>query len=284
MHMKNQNGMTLVEILVGLVIGLLIVAIALTSLQVSQFVSTTVNESVSLRQDANTALRIIGLQIRQTGSIALNIQPALGNGLEPEAMRPVIFEPVLNSDGKASTVNESLSAVGSPSVSKSVGNALQVQYENFIEFLLADSTKPSMDSALRDCLGQNKSNRLLSNTITSTFFLRDGNLMCTGVAGTPQPIIGNVKDFALHLLLRIPGDTASAEPHFQYMAPADLNRTPQQWTKVSAVEVCLELESPGTKAPNVDATYQKCDGQIQAKGDRLVILTRQLFHIRATGE
>lgn len=61
MHMKNQNGMTLVEILVGLVIGLLIVAIALTSLQVSQFISTTVSESVSLRQDANTAMRIIGI-------------------------------------------------------------------------------------------------------------------------------------------------------------------------------------------------------------------------------
>lgn len=181
-------------------------------------------------------------------------------------------------------MSESLSAVGSPSVSKSVGNALQIQYENFIESLLADSAKPSMDSALRDCLGQNKSNRLLSNSITSTFFLRDGNLMCTGVAGTPQPIIGNVKDFVLHLLLRIPGDAASAEPHFQYVTPADLNRTPQQWAKVSAVEVCLELESPSTKVPNVDATYQKCDGQMQAKGDRLVVLTRQLFHIRATGE
>ena len=284
MHMKHQRGMTLVEILVGLVIGLLIVAIALTSLQVSQFVSTTVSESVSLRQDANTALRIIGLQIRQTGSIALNIQAALGNGLEPEAMRPVIFEPVLNSDGKASAVNESLSAVGSPSVSKSIGNALQIQYENFVESLLADSAKPSMDSVFRDCLGQNKSNRLLSNTITSTFFLRDGNLMCTGVAGTPQPIIGNVKDFALHLLLRIPGDTASAEPHFQYVTPADLNRTPQQWRMVSAVEVCLELESSGTNAPNVSTNFQKCDGQTQAKGDRLVVLTRQLFNIRATGE
>ena len=284
MQMKNQRGMTLVEILVGLVIGLLIVAIALTSLQVSQFVSTTVSESVSLRQDANTAMRIIGLQIRQTGSIALNIQTALGNGLEPEAMRPVIFEPVLNSDGKASAVNESLSAVGSPSVSKSVSNALQIQYENFIESLLADSAKPSMDSAVRDCLGQNKSNRLLSTNITSTFFLRDGNLMCTGVAGTPQPIISNVKDFALRLLLRIPRDAADAEPHFQYVTPADLNRTPQQWRMVSAVEVCLELESPGTKAPNVSANFQKCSGQTQAKGDRLVVVTRQLFNIRSTGE
>ena len=284
MHMKNQRGMTLVEILVGLVIGLLIVAIALTSLQVSQFVSTTVSESVSLRQDANTALRIIGLQIRQTGSIALNIQAALGNGLEPEAMRPVIFEPVLNSDGKASAVNESLSAVGSPSVSKWIGNALQIQYENFIESLLADSAKPSMDSAFRDCLGQNKSNRSLSSIMTSTFFLREGNLMCTGVAGTPQPLIANVKDFAIRLLREIPAELSGGEPQFQYATPASLNANAAQWQSVSAVEICLELEAPAMKAPDVGVEYQPCNGQTKSKGSKLIVLAKQLFHIRSHGK
>ena len=276
--------MTLVEILVGLVIGLMIIAIALVSLQVSQFVSTSVGESTSLRQDANMALRLIGIQIRQTASVALNLQPALGNGLETEALRPVIFEPVVSTNGQATSIENAIPAISSPTVSKSVGATLQVQYENYVESLLGDSISPSLDSSLRDCLGQNQSNRSLSSFIASTFFLRDGNLMCTGVAGNPQPVISNVKDFAIRLLLQLPQDAAGAEPHFQYVAPLDLNRNAQQWKYVSAVEVCLELESPSMKAPDVGASYQKCDGQTQAKNDRFVVIARQLFHIRPFGE
>ncbi|QIL82683.1 hypothetical protein G7047_24155 [Diaphorobacter sp. HDW4A] len=276
--------MSLVELLIGLAIGLVIIGIALTSLQVSQFISTTVNESTTLLQDANTALRIIGTQIRQTESVALNLQPALGANIDIAALRPVMFEPVLNADEPAVVVEKAISAVSAPNVSKSVGSALQIQYENFVESLLSDATSPSWDSALRDCLGQNKSNRSLSSIMTSTFFLREGNLMCTGVAGTPQPLIANVKDFAIRLLREIPAELSGGEPQFQYATPASLNANAAQWQSVSAVEICLELEAPAMKAPDVGVEYQPCNGQTKSKGSKLIVLAKQLFHIRSHGK
>ncbi|MBF5005272.1 PilW family protein [Diaphorobacter caeni] len=276
--------MSLVELLIGLSIGLVIIGIALTSLQVSQFVSTTVSESTTLLQDANTALRIIGAQIRQTESVALNLQPSLGSDIDTAALRPVMFEQVLNVDEAAAVVDKTISAVSSPNISKSVGAALQIQYENFVEYLLSDATAPTWDSALRDCLGQNKSNRSLSTIITSTFFLRDGNLMCTGVAGTAQPLIANVKDFTIRLLREIPAEISGNEPQFQYATPASLNAHAAQWQNVSAVEICLELEAPAIKAPDVGAEYQPCSGQQRFKGSKLIVLARQLFHIRAHGK
>lgn len=112
-------------------------------------------------------------------------------------MRPVIFEPVLNSDGKATAVNESLSMSGSPSVSKSVGNALQIQYENFIRIPAGRLRQTQHGFCIQETvLGKTKAIAYFHPASPAPSSLRDGNLMCTGVAGTPQPIISNVKDFA----------------------------------------------------------------------------------------
>ncbi|QNP47325.1 prepilin-type N-terminal cleavage/methylation domain-containing protein [Diaphorobacter aerolatus] len=284
MPMNAERGMSLVELMVGLALGLLVIAMALVLLQTSQSISTTVAESTNLRQDANVAMRIMGQQIRQAGSIALNLQPLIGSNLETAALRPVIFEPILNAGEPAKSVDSFIPGISSPAISKSMGDALRIDYENFIESLIADSSRPAWDSVLRDCLGQNKSNRLLSPTISSAFFLRDGNLMCTGVAGTPQPIIANVKDFAVRLLLKTSSSAREGTPQFQYSSPKDVNANPQRWRDVQAVEVCMELESPRIKMPDVENQYQQCDGKMQVRHGRLVLVARQLFHIRSSGE
>ncbi|MPM51532.1 hypothetical protein SDC9_98281 [bioreactor metagenome] len=277
----QQRGMTLVEILVGLAIGLVVAAIALTSLQVSQFISTTINEATMLQQDAGTAMRIIGLQIRQAGSTALNLESSFGDATETAALHPVLFEPVLVNGEHLPSDSNRVVAIAAPSVAKSTGPSLQTRYENFAEWLFQGTAATQWDSLLRDCLAQSKSNRSLSPIISSTFFLRDGQLMCTGVAGTPQPVISNVKDFTVRLLTQMSAHTSELEASYRYAVPSEMGDASLPWDRVRAVEICLELESPNIKVPDVGATYLKCNGQQQAKRDRLVVVAKQLFHIRA---
>jgi type IV pilus assembly protein PilW len=70
-HPSLQRGLSLIELLIGLTIGLLVVVAALGSLSFTQITSTTVGDSARLQQKANTAFRVMGLQLRQTGGIEL---------------------------------------------------------------------------------------------------------------------------------------------------------------------------------------------------------------------
>src|SRR5690606_33587556 len=74
------TGAALLEIMIGLAVGLLICATALNALHISRALSEITGDAIAMQQDVTTALRIIGLQIRQAGSAALDLQPALSAG------------------------------------------------------------------------------------------------------------------------------------------------------------------------------------------------------------
>lgn len=59
-----QRGMTLIELMVGLAIGLLTISVALGALMVSRGVSGTVTDASQLQQQASYAFRVMGQQIR----------------------------------------------------------------------------------------------------------------------------------------------------------------------------------------------------------------------------
>ena len=278
-----QQGLTLVEILVGVLVGIFVSAIALVSLQVSQGLSLAVMEATHLQQDANTALRLMGQQVRQAGSIALNLQPVLNTGWENSAMEPVLWEVALEPDHAALSSGKPLEAVASPVIAKSTGSSLQLQYENYAENLYRAAGSSVWGSQQRDCLGQNSSDRSLVASISSTFFLRNDQLMCTGVAGTPQPIISNVKQFSVRFLLQRATKKGSNSYSFTYAEPKEMDRALLQWTDIHAVEVCLELESPRLRVPDVGAVYTNCQGEIKHKNDRLVFVAKSTFQIRSHG-
>ena len=57
---SQQRGVTLIELLVGIAIGLMVVAVALGALMASRSISGTVSEATSLQQQAAYAFRVIG--------------------------------------------------------------------------------------------------------------------------------------------------------------------------------------------------------------------------------
>lgn len=195
------TGAALLEIMIGLAIGLLICATALNALHISRALSEITGDAIAMQQDATTALRIIGLQIRQAGSAALDLQPALSAG-DATQQGAVVFEPAPEARPDANGTPTMGPSVAAPVVAKSTGATLQLRHANPTEDLFKSPNSTIRGSQQHDCLGQNTSNRLLASIITSTFFVRDGQLMCTGVAGSPQPMISHVKGFAVRMLVQ----------------------------------------------------------------------------------
>jgi len=67
---RAQSGASLIELLVGLTLGLMVVAAAIGTLIVSRTASGTVGDLSQLQQQGSYALRVVGIQIRQAGSVA----------------------------------------------------------------------------------------------------------------------------------------------------------------------------------------------------------------------
>ena len=65
----RQQGFSLVELMVGMVLGLVVMAAAGMALLASRSVAATVSDASHLQQQASYALRVIGLELRQSGSL-----------------------------------------------------------------------------------------------------------------------------------------------------------------------------------------------------------------------
>lgn len=92
----SQKGVTLVELMVGIAIGLLVISVAVGALMVSRNISGTVSDATGIQQQAAYAMRVIGQQVRQAGSLRLNLDP-LNSG--DDYLIPVALETIAPATG-----------------------------------------------------------------------------------------------------------------------------------------------------------------------------------------
>ena len=95
---QTQRGVTLIELMVGITIGLLTVAVAMGALMVSRGISGTVSDASTIQQQAAYAMRVIGLQLRQAGSLRLNLDPGT-SATESNYLIPAAFEAAIAASG-----------------------------------------------------------------------------------------------------------------------------------------------------------------------------------------
>mgnify|MGYP002661611885 CR=1 FL=1 len=74
---RSQRGVTLIELMVGLVIGLLVVAAAMGTMMVSRGISGTVSDASNIHQQAAYVIRTIVFQLLPAGSIRLDLNPTV---------------------------------------------------------------------------------------------------------------------------------------------------------------------------------------------------------------
>lgn len=232
----------LLELMVGLAVGALAIAVALASLMVARSASASVTELASLQQQASHALRAIGRQVRSAGSRELQESPS-----EPGSFRFV----------EASAASSSAWIRGTQGANDSL--------------IVGQTSPPLLPSFQRDCLGQGAPP---GATLQARFDV-DGkqNLRCKGASASPQPLISGVTAFKLRYRVVQNGQVRSLQA-----AQVDADGL---WPAVTAVEVCLELRSEqrfaGGRHPYVD-----CLNRSSSTDGRLTLVTRKLFLLNAS--
>ena len=265
---RRQAGMTLIELLVGLSIGLMTIAVALGALVVARGVSGTVSDASQMQQQAAYGLRIIGQQLRQAGSIRLNL--AFGkdidnsSGVTIDPADPVAFE---------AGFDRAAGAIGADST-----YALKIGYQNYTE-AVADKTVP--ESLLRDCLGQQPSATVIASNFL--FVPQTGELRCVGSSADvndAQTIMSNVADFQVRYFLQ---DVSGAAPTVRYATAADVGTN---WPAVIGVEVCFEIVGE-ERIDTAGATYRNCGWKVgdaeTAMGNRMRMVFRNAYQLRSQG-
>lgn len=272
----RQRGLSLIEVLVGLTIGLLIVGIALGGVQISRQLASTTSEAARLQQQATFALRVIGAQVRQAGALQLNLAfnqtpPAGILSLEIDPADPVAFDTSFDRKTQA--------------LDSSSAEPLQVGYAQYEERLRdpASPTDTMAKSQLRDCLG----NEPGSTIVGSGFYLKKadstdltGPLLCLGSSNnTPQPIIADVADFQVVWLRQ---QVVNGVPQLQRV---NATTAEEDWSQIYGVEVCIEMA--GSEVIDTGtSTYRPCSwtsGPGSARGNRLRMVYRSTFQTRSQG-
>jgi len=277
---KSQRGVTLIELMVGIAIGLFIVAVAMGALMVSRGVSGSVSDASSIQQQSAYVMRVIGLQLRQAGSLYLNLNPdsaptALANAV------PVAFETVAPASGAGNSFDPTTNTLSATATALTVGYR---RYKEPVHYATTDQ------AIARNCVG-GPTNGSDDQRVESIFQLNGTELRCQGNGAAAQPIAQNVANFQVRYLLQ--DNTLPGAPTIRYVAATDVGST--DWGRVQAVEVCLVLF--GTEVIDMNGlsstatSYTDCDGNTAvdmatlagARARRMHVVYRNVFQLRSQG-
>ncbi|MEJ5125378.1 PilW family protein [Comamonas sp. MYb21] len=275
---RGQLGFSLVELMVGLALGLLVVAAASVALLTSRSLAGTVSDASHLQQQASYALRVIGQQLRPSGSLYLNLQlPAAADPSLSAALTPAAFETAAPAAGSARGYAPRADAL------RGSDSSLAAGLRRYKQPVFAQS---GLAAQARNCLG-GPVDASADLRLESHFSLRGQVLRCGGndTAASPQPLVDNVAAFRLRYLRMQAAGTA--QPQLQYVNAQQAGR---DWSQVVAVEVCLVLFGRQSGALPAGSGYTGCDGEwVEVAGlpgarqGRMHRSFRNLFQLRSQG-
>ena len=270
-----QRGLSLIELMVGIAIGLLVVAVAMGALMVSRGISGTVSDASAIQQQGAYAMRTLGMQLRQAGSLRLNLNPGAVVASDPYLVS-VAFE-TKNGDFDA-TAAEGKGVLEGKENPSATEFKLQIRYSSYTEPLFAGGT----ESQSRDCIGNNPNSTLLE----SRFRFVDKELKCASAGTSPiQPIVRNVANFQVNYLVQ--DKTTAGLAKIKSVDASGVT----DWGQVQAVEVCLVLYGDEAIGMTAGSNYTDCDGTTQVdmstltgeRARRMHVAFRNVFQLRSQG-
>ena len=260
-QLKFQAGLTLIELMIGLAVGLLVVAVATVSLLGSRSVTGAVSDISGIQQQAAYVMRTFGTQLRQAGSLYLDL------GLDADGKGEITSATAFQLRGNnEQAINEDAEETPTKYI---------VQYTGYEEPTFANAGPIS-----RNCLGAPGSIPAgTTASIESIFTLNGTDLRCND-----QPIAQNVAAFQVRYLLQ---GTDQDDPTMLYTNSAGV----ADWNRVQGVEVCLVLF--GTERIDLPegASYTGCDGSTAVnittlaapRTNRMHYVFRNVFQLRSQG-
>lgn len=262
-HLKNQTGLTLIELMVALALGLLVVGVATTAMLGTRNVTSSVGDVSGIQQQAAYVMRLFGTQLRQAGSLYLDLglDAATGEG-----------------DIEANTAFQLRGSTAS-SISENSGT-VTIRFTGYQEPTFANQGPIS-----RNCLGAPGTIAAgTTATIESIFALNGTALRCQGNGANVQPIAQNVANFQVRYLLQ---SNDAANPTMLY---TDAAGVAGNWSRVQGVEVCLILFGNDAIDLPSGTSYTNCDGNAVdmttltgARRNRMHYVFRNVFQLRSQG-
>ena len=274
--------MTLIELMIGIVIGLMAVATALGALIIARNLAGTTNEASTLQQQATYITRLLGTQLRQAGALQMSLKFNA-----PDTEIPTAFDKVAFLTGSSTEP----SIQGGESTTTPPTEELTARYRNYEESLIKSlGTTPGtviteMRKPFIDCTGASSTD-MVSNAFS---FKKDtdgkiSTLYCTGASGK-QPVASNVINFSTRYIYQ--SSTLTGTPKYQTLTGAQVDAQPgataqDRWASVIAANVCLILS--GTEYIDTDGgKYTDCNGEEKLMGNKLIIVYKNTYQIRSQG-
>lgn len=291
----NQNGVTLIELMVGIAIGLLVIAVALGALMVSRGVSGTVSDVSDIQQQAAYAMRVIGMQTRQAGSLRVNLDAEGNTKTESPYNVKIAIEIAPPPEPSASTSISSFDAENPKDTVAGTASpdSFMVGYRRYTEPVFVNNA--AEQSLSRNCLGAPADANTDQKKIENNFWLDNQNqLRCAG-NGADQPLLRNVASFQVRYLLQDNRTT----PGIPTISKVDATAitTDADWARVQAVEVCFVLygteaiDLPQSPPANDQSTsYRDCNNALvdmrtlaAPRTNRMHMAFKNVFQLRSQG-
>lgn len=281
---RQQRGATLIELMVGMTIGLLVVAVAMSALMVTRGISGTVSDASGIQQQGAYVLRVIGQQLRQAGSLYLNPDPT--GGASTDVLSAVVFEIEADAqDEVGNSFKQEHTLVGDDS---SVTTGFRRYRDNVFFSDNATTSVIGTDFLARNCVGA-PGNTKTDERVESIFTFADSSLKCAGNGATAQPIAQNVAQFQVTYMLQT---TNGAETKVQYSKGSDMPvaAADPAWRSVQGVQVCLVLYGTELIDMPTGSSYTDCQGNsvdmttlTGPRKNRMHLLFRNTFQLRSQG-
>jgi type IV pilus assembly protein PilW len=236
---RHQTGLTLVEIMISLTLGL-IVLLAVGSVYIGSRQTYRVQEDNARIQEAGKyALEVIGRSLRQAGADQEMTFVALDNSFTcPQHIPALPLEPVCTAisgvDGGAGA------------------DTLTVQFYAGREELDDDAAPGGWIT--RDCTG----GQVPSGTLMTNIFNINGtDLRCTGSVGGVQSLVSNVTDLQVVYGINTDGDSFQSADRYLAVAPS-VAQQPQ----VVTARVCVLIRSANDGLTATPQRYLNCAGAL----------------------
>ncbi len=285
---RRQRGLSLIELMVGLSMGLLVVVVAIGAVLASRGLTGTVSDASTLQQQGAYALRVMGVQLRHAGSLYLNPDSSGGNSTDP--LSTVVFE----TEAKPADSTGAALAFSPEQAIRydSTGDTLSMTFRRYKDRMFVASDPVTW---VHNCLGGPSdipdSPNGKDEAVESIFrFDATKNVLtCAGNGATAQAIVQNVAQFQLTYLEQV---TDAGGTKVRYVPASDVT----EWRSVQGIQVCLVLYGDeaidlpaGTDSVTLKArSYTDCAGnRVDMAGltgvrkNRMHVLFRNVFQLRS---
>lgn len=264
-YRMRQRGMSLVEVMVSLVIGLVVVGAVMISYLGSGVSGRQQAAYSQMSEEAQIAFSILGKDIGMAGygrpvNVVVGATPTISKAFTGQALL-----------GCTTGFSNPLAATSTLACGTSATHVIGVAFESDASNSIGTGT---IGDYGRDCLGQTLAESTVpATTMTVTvaynryYVANSANgvpeLHCAGQTGTPQPLVANVESMKIWY-----GEAANASGRqiVRYVAANNVT----DWNAVISVRICLLMRS-GDKVLVADEvaakTYVDCDQTAQTSGD-----------------